>query len=62
MALARFGLRTTDPLFLKIYRCGSVTAAIGFVLGIFGKGKLRIPAILSSPLMIAVWFTSGTDL
>ncbi len=55
------GLRFYDPLLLKIYDCGLVTAAIGFVLSILGKTKLHVPAILSSLLMIAAWILTGAE-
>src|ERR1700680_2497993 len=60
VAIGKGGFRYYDPLLLNIYGVGLVTASIGFVLSIPGKGKLHVPAILSSLLMLAMWFLTAS--
>jgi hypothetical protein len=45
-----------DPVLLRFYRWGFLTASAGLFVSFLGKGKLRWPACGLSALMTLLWF------
>jgi hypothetical protein len=48
-----------DPILLRFYRWGFLTAAGGLLVSLVGKGKLRWPTCGLSALMVLFWFAAA---
>ena len=48
-----------DPFWLALIRTGSLTALLGLILGLLGKGRPRVAAATMSALMLLNWFSQA---
>ena len=58
-ALAIGGLHVYDQVLVWFVRLGFLTAPLGLLTSILGKGSLRWPACSLSAVMIFLWIASG---